>query len=182
MTTTPASESVTGGASSLPLFLAHAVELESEAAERYDELADSMEAHNNRQVAALFRDMARYSRLHRDEVTEIAAAHGPLPKVAPWEFQWAGSSESPEAAAFDGAHYLMTPHHALRMALACEEAGHAYYAAVAEQTPVEEVARLAREFAAEESHHVVLVRQWLERFPAPKAGWDDDPDPPNMVE
>ena len=182
MTAAPSSPTVTGGASSLPLFLAHAVELESEAALRYDELADSMEAHNNWQVAALFRDMARYSRLHRDEVMGIAAAHGPLPKVAPWEFQWTGTAESPEAAAFDGAHYLMTPHHALCPALACEEARHAYYAAVAEQTAVAEVARLARDFAAEESHHVVLVRQWLERFPAPDAGWDDDPDPPNTAE
>ena len=40
----------------LPQFLAHAIALEREAAERYLELADMMEAHRNDEVAALFRD------------------------------------------------------------------------------------------------------------------------------
>jgi rubrerythrin len=44
----------------LPEFLAHAIALEHEAAERYLELADMMEAHRNDPVSALFRDMVRY--------------------------------------------------------------------------------------------------------------------------
>ena len=39
----------------LPEFLAHAIALEHEAAERYLELADMMEAHRNDPVSALFR-------------------------------------------------------------------------------------------------------------------------------
>jgi hypothetical protein len=35
-------------------FLAHSVELESEAQDRYGELADAMEGHHNREVAAFF--------------------------------------------------------------------------------------------------------------------------------
>jgi len=166
-------------AADLGLFLAHAVELESEAAERYDELADSMEAHNNLEVARLFRDLAGYSRKHRDEIKGIAAEYGPVPKVAPWEFQWRNSPESPEAAAFEDAHYLMTPHHALKMALMCETQAQKYYAAVAAETEDTDVAKLARDFADEESQHVALVRQWLQRFPLPPEGWDEDPDPPN---
>jgi len=173
---------VQNGASSVGLFLAHAVELESEAAERYDELADSMEAHNNVEVAKLFRDLAGYSRKHRDEVKRVAAEHGGLPKVAPWEFQWDNTPESPEAAAFENAHYLMTPHHALKMALICEIQGQKYYAAVAGETRDATVAKLAAEFADEEGGHVELVRQWLQRYPAPPEGWDEDPDPPNYSE
>lgn len=170
---------VQNGAANLGMFLAHAVELESEAAERYDELADSMEAHNNVEVAALFRDLATYSRKHRDEIRDIAAEHGPVPVVAPWEFQWGDSPESPEAAAFEDVHYLMTAHHALKMAVMCETQAEKYYAGVAAETRDPDVAELAREFADEESHHAALVRQWLERFPPPPKGWDEDPDPPN---
>lgn len=171
---------VLNGAANVGLFLAHALELEIEAADRYEELADSMEAHNNVEVAKLFRDLAGYSRKHAEEVRQIAGEHGPLPKVAPWEFQWDATAESPEAASFENAHYLMKPHHALKMALLSESQGARYYDSVASETKDPEVARLAREFAQEESGHVTLVRQWLERYPAPKEGWDDDPDPPNI--
>lgn len=171
---------VLNGAANVGMFLAHALELENEAAQRYEELADSMEAHNNVEVAKLFRDLAGYSHKHAAEVKQIAAEHGPVPKVAPWEFQWDSTTESPEAASFENAHYLMKPHHALKMALLSETQGNKYYASVAAETKDPEVARLAREFAEEEAGHVALVRKWLERYPLPKDGWDDDPDPPNI--
>lgn len=169
-------------AADLGLFLAHAVELEAEAAARYDELADSLEAHNNPEVARLFRELAGHGRSHRDQVAGIAAAHGPLPKVAPWDFDWGGAAESPEAPTFEDVHYLMTPHHALALALRCETRARDYYAAVAEETDQPGIARLARSFAEEEESHVALVRQWLDRFPPPPPGWDEDPDPPNYNE
>ena len=50
--------------STVALFLAHAIALEVEAAERYEELADVMEVHNNPEVAALFRQMSEFSRRH----------------------------------------------------------------------------------------------------------------------
>jgi rubrerythrin len=173
---------VQSGATNLGLFLAHAVELETEAADRYDELADSMEAHNNVEVATLFHDLARYSRMHRDEIRETAHKHGPVPNVAPWDFQWGGANESPEAAAFEDAHYLMTPYHALSMALHCEAQARDYYASVAAETADPAVAALAREYAAEEAEHMELVKQWLDRFPEPEPGWDEDLDPPNYNE
>ena len=57
----------------MPEFLAHAIAMEREAAERYLELADMMEAHNNLEVASLFRDMVRYSNMHGDSIVERAA-------------------------------------------------------------------------------------------------------------
>jgi hypothetical protein len=36
--------------------------------------------------------------------------------------------------------------------------------------------------AAEEREHVDLMRDWMKRVPRPKAGWDEDPDPPRMSE
>ncbi len=45
-------------------FLAYAIALESEAADRFGQLADAMEACGNREVGGLFRRLADYSRLH----------------------------------------------------------------------------------------------------------------------
>jgi hypothetical protein len=36
--------------------------------------------------------------------------------------------------------------------------------------------------AAEEREHVRLIEDWLARFPAPEAGWDEDPDPPSIAD
>jgi hypothetical protein len=36
--------------------------------------------------------------------------------------------------------------------------------------------------AGEEREHVRLIEAWLARFPAPDAGWDEDWDPPNVVD
>src|SRR4249920_2616015 len=56
----------------LPEFLAHAVAMEQEAADRYHELADMMEAHHNNAVSGVFRDMCRYSEMHRDSIVKRA--------------------------------------------------------------------------------------------------------------
>ena len=49
-------------------FLVHALELEEASSDHYDELADSMEIHNNLKVAELFRKLGGYSRQHAKEV------------------------------------------------------------------------------------------------------------------
>lgn len=171
---------VQSGATNVGLFLAHALELESEAAERYQEMADSLDAHNQPEVAEMFRELCRYATMHRDEIRQTAAGHGEIPKVAPWEFDWGPHEESPEAASWEDTHYLMTPHHALLAALSSERQSRDYYEKIAAETKDPEVHRLAAEFAEEEAGHVALVEKWLTKHPEPEAGWDDDPDPPNI--
>lgn len=166
----------------LATFLVHAVVLEDEAASRYDELADTMEVHHNDEVATLFRQMAGYSRLHLQEATKHAAGHaGGLPDLKPWEFEWPGA-ESPESGQVGASHYLMTPHHALKLALAAEESAHAFYAGVAGRASSTAIRELAAEFAAEEAGHAEAIRKWLARYPEPARGWDEDLDPPAAVD
>jgi rubrerythrin len=163
-------------------FLAHAVVLEDEAANRYEELAEAMEAHNNTEVAELFRQMAAYSRLHRAEAVEHARRHADgLPPLKAWEFHWPGD-ESPESAALEHSHYLMTEHHALKLALAAEVSARDFYAGVAESSRDPAIQALAREFAEEEGEHAEAIEQWLKRYPPPEPGWDEDLDPPVEVE
>jgi rubrerythrin len=157
----------------LPEFLAHAIALEEEAAERYLELADMMEAHRNDPVSAIFRDMNRYSRLHCEAVRSRAGAE-PLPKLRSWEYRW---SSPPEVGGEDGFDYMLEPYNALRYARANEIRAMDYYRTVAEETTIPEVRRLATEFAAEEQEHVAALEKWIARTPRPSRTWDEDPGP-----
>ncbi len=96
----------------LPEFLAHAITLEREAAERYLELADMMESHRNDEVSALFRDMVRYSRLHHDSIVERAGGIV-LPTIGPWDYFWRTPPEAGGDEAFD---YTLNAYDALRYA------------------------------------------------------------------
>ncbi len=161
-------------------FLAHALALETEAAERYAELADVMDVHNNPEVALLFRQMAEFSTLHAESVRRRAAGHQ-LPHLHSWDYRW-NTPEPPEVGAPEDTHYLMTPWHALSFALDNERRGYDFYAGKANTGDDSEVSLLAAEFAAEESEHVATLVRWLERIPHPTADWAEDPDPASVVD
>jgi rubrerythrin len=55
-------------ASSLDTFFAAAITMEEEAAQRYEEFADAMDAHNNAEVASMFRRLAAVEARHADEL------------------------------------------------------------------------------------------------------------------
>ncbi len=158
----------------LPEFLAHAIALEHEAAERYLELADMMEAHRNDDVSALFRDMVRYSRLHHDSIVERARGVA-LPTLRSWQYRWTHPPEAGGEEAFD---YALDAYSALIYARENEARALDYYATVGQQSSEPEVKRLAAEFAAEETEHVEALDDWLTRTPRPSRPWRDDPDRP----
>lgn len=157
---------------SLPEFLAHAIALENEAAERYLELADMMEAHRNDAVSALFRDMERYSRLHHDSIAARAMGEA-LPELLSVDLRWTRGPEVTGEEAFDP---QLNAYDALRIARDNEERGRDFYQEVGRRTRDAEVRRLAAEFAAEESEHVRALDDWLARTPRPAAPWHHDPD------
>jgi rubrerythrin len=156
-------------------FLAHALAVEREATTRYEEFADQMEVHHSNEVAALFRRMAGYEREHAQEIERRIGALQ-LPSLAPWDYRWV-DSESPEAAPFDAAHYLMTARHALEIALANERRAQAFFELAAQAATDPEIKRLASEFAEEEREHVRYVEEALASTPGPAPGWDEDLDP-----
>ena len=158
-------------------FKACAYALESEAAERYAELADQMEVHNNREVAALFRKMAEIEGKHVDRVL----AGKPRPAIAPSMSTWLGR-EGAESVAMEDLHYLITPHHALTLALKSEQNSVAMFEALASQALDPTVRRLAAEMAVEEREHVELIKTWLAKHPEPDPDWHHDPDPPVFSE
>ena len=161
-------------------FLAHAIVLEHESVERYEQLADSMETHNNLEVANLFRKLADLGSKHAREV-ERRAAGIELPQISPWEFKWS-CPEGPETSCFEDAHYLMTTRQALGIALHNEQHGRDFYTHVASSSPDPEVRRLSALFAQEEHDHIELLHKWLVNLSDPDVAPPEDLDPPNVTD
>ena len=161
-------------------FLAHAFALELDVAERYEEMAHSLDVHNNAEVAELFHKLAEASRKHAAEM-EAHCQGKKMPKIAPWDFKW-GDGDAPETPSIDDTHYLMTPYHAIALAREAEFQAQQFYAKVSEEAGVALIKSMALEFAYEEAGHVELLDEWILKYPAPEKDWDYDPDPPGTPE
>ncbi len=160
--------------------LAYSLALETEAVERFIDLADQMEVHHNYEVADLFRKLARIEGIHIDNVRKAAKGKN-LPRLMVWEFEWE-DGESPEGGSMEEAHYLMQPWHAIEMAMKGEKRAVAFFRHVAETTDDNKTLKMALELVEEEEEHVALLQKWQKRYPKPEEGWDEDLDPPAMLE
>ncbi|MBX3634479.1 MAG: rubrerythrin [Rubrivivax sp.] len=155
----------------LPEFLAHAIALEAEAAERYLELADMMESYGKADVAALFREMVGYSRLHHDAIVERAQGVA-LPQLRSWQYRW---RQPPEAGGDEAFDRHLSAYDALRYARENEFRAQAWYSQVHDAASAGDVRSLAGAFAAEEAEHVQALDAWLARTPRPSMAWRIDP-------
>jgi rubrerythrin len=133
-------------------FLAHAIQLEREAARRYEELTAAMQTDGNAELKAFFSRMAYFSRKHLAEA-QARGGFRELPQLAPEDYDWPEGT-SPETADWAGVDAQMDPVEALQLALGSERRGHAYYAAIAATTQDQELRAIAGEFADEEAQHV----------------------------
>ncbi|WP_144290137.1 ferritin family protein [Ideonella sp. A 288] len=145
--------------SAVERFLAHAIQLEAEAARRYEELAAAMQTDGNAELKAFFLRMAHFSRLHLADA-KARGGFRELPKMAPEEYEWPEGT-SPETAEWAGVDAQMDAGDALRLAIGSERRGHAYYAAIAASTTDQELSAIAREFADEEAQHVVELEKLI---------------------
>jgi rubrerythrin len=135
-----------------------------------------MEPYNNPELVAVFRDLARAEAIHREEIRRLAGeidvvSHAQ--QIARWS-----KGESPEQADMGAAHYLMTPWHALDLALAGEKRALAFFSSIVEKTTDADVRKAAAEFVEEETEHVNLVYRLMRRYLAPAHSWSEDLDPP----
>lgn len=146
------------------VFLAHAVELEREAARRYEELAETMRAEKSAEVEKFFRRMAVFSRKHLALAMERGGFRQ-LPAMPAQDYLWPDGI-SPEQFDWIGVDSMMDVHSALDLALDGERRGHAFYAGIAAITRDPEVKRMAVEFADEEAEHVAELEKWIARLTA----------------
>jgi rubrerythrin len=156
--------------------LAVAYQIEIDAVDRYNLLADQMETHNNPELVKIFRDLARAEGIHGEEIRRLAGDFDVVAHAR--EIAKFKRSESPEEADLSSAHYLMTPWHALQLSLGGEERALAYFTSIVETAKDPKVKAMAAELVEEEAEHVQLVHRLLLRYPKPSENWADDLDPP----
>ena len=158
-------------------FMAQALGMELEAAQRYGEMADAMEMHHNAEVGELFRKMATIEGKHASQIMAHMGWTTPPPNTfAP---AWKGF-EAAETVPHDALHYRMQAWHALQLALSAEQRAEAFFAHLVNVAPNEAVRAAAQELRDEEREHVELIKAWIDRVPAPEPNWDEDPDPPRF--
>ena len=160
----------------LEAFMVQALQMELDAAQRYNEFADMMEVHNNPEVVEWFRKMAVIEGKHAAHImaqmgwSTVPALPANAPRLAGFE--------AVEGAAVDELHYLMQPWHVLQLALAGEERAERFFAQMARETKIETIRMAATTLQQEERDHVELVKAWMQKVPQPDNNWDQDPDPP----
>ncbi len=148
-------------------FLAYAIKLEEEAADRFGQLADAMESAGNREVGKLFRQLSTYSKLHHAEAV-ARSGFRTMPAIRTPEFAWP-DLESPETAEIWAADPLIGREQALDIALAAETAGYNFYKHILDTTTDPEIKMLAKEFVLEESGHVAELQKWIAAHKAGEA-------------
>lgn len=160
---TPASKIFKGGLdiTSLDEFLGYAVKAEEDAAIHYEELTAAMAAVGNHEVAKLFAQLARFSRMHLAEAQGRAKSID-VSKHLPPEYVWADSA-TPERADIWAGDPDMSRLDALKVALRGEKRAFEFYYQVAGTTKDPEIAAMAKEFVEEESEHVHILEAWIAR-------------------
>jgi rubrerythrin len=172
MSKTPAERPIT----SITDLLALAYQIEADAVQRYTELAEQMETHNNQELVGVFRDLARAEGIHAEEIRKMADdidLMAQAQRLGRWK-----KGGSPEEADLGAAHYLMTPWHALQLALTGEKQALAFFTSVVDSTKDAKIKDMAAEFVEEEAEHVNLVYRLLRKYPQPPDTWSEDDDPP----
>jgi len=150
---------------SAPELYAHAIAIEQEAAERYAGLAERMADEGNDAVAEVFGMLAEVEVEHFDALKRRTDGIA-LPQIAPGQYAWLDAG-APETAARELIFRLMTPHHALAIALTAEKRAQAFFEHVLMTADDPALRALAREMTMEEAEHVALVERLLERTPEP---------------
>ena len=149
------------------VLLRYAIQLERDAARRFEDLAASMQTAGNTEVERLFRRLGEFSRRHLELAVARSGFHH-LPQLAPGQFQWPDGT-TPEAAGWQGVDGEMDVLSAMELALDGERHGYDYYQSVATTSTNPEVVRLAASFAEEESEHVAELERWITRVRATEA-------------
>lgn len=148
-----------------PELYAHAIAIEREAAARYGEFAERMEDEGRDDLARVFGLLARLEAEHL-EALERRTAGIALPEIPEGRYAWLDAG-APETQAREIVFRLMTPRHALAIALAAERRAQGFFEQVYWTSSDPALRSLAREMAAEEREHVDLIASMLNDTPEP---------------
>lgn len=154
---------------SAPELYAHAIAIEREACDRYAEFAGRMADRDNEALAELFERMAGFEAEHLDALLHRTEGVS-LPELSTSDYKWLDSG-APETAARELVFRLMTPRHALAIALGAEKRAQVFFEHVLMTADDPALRALAQEMAMEEQEHVRLIERLLERTPDSNVDW-----------
>jgi hypothetical protein len=120
-----------------------------------------MTACGNADVAALFSQLAGYSRLHLEEAKAKCSRRDvalSLPSSSAWP-----DNATPEKTTLWSGDVDLSRLGALKAALQGERRGYEFYYAIAGTTTDADIRAVAREFVREEAEHVEKLKQWIEQ-------------------
>lgn len=152
-------------------FYAHALAIEREAVTRYREFAQHMADHGNEATASLFTTLANVEGEHTAALERRAAGIS-VPQLQSWEYSWLDDGP-PETVSHELIFHLMTPYHALHIALLAEQRAKAFFEHIRATSADAQVRHLAEEFMREEDEHIEWVNKALARTPKP-IDWEKD--------
>ena len=148
-----------------PELYAHAIAIEREAAERYAELAERMRDEGREDLARVFTLLGDLESEHL-QTLEARTLDVALPPIPGTGHHWLEEGV-PDAAARSLVFRLMTPRMALAIALQAEMRAQAFFEGVFMTCDDPALRALAREMAAEEQQHALLLERLLESTPQP---------------
>jgi rubrerythrin/ferredoxin len=153
----------TGGlrVASLDEFLSYAVKVEEDAAQHFERLAGVMAACGNEDVAGLFSQLGKYSRLHLEEAKSKAKKYDATVTLPP-SSAWPDNTTPEQTTLWAGDRHL-TRLGALKAALQGERRGFEFYYSIAETATDPQIRKVAKEFVREETEHVDTLKLWIER-------------------
>jgi len=142
-------------------FLSYAVKVEEDAALHFEELAGVMKLAGNTDVAELFTQLGRYSRLHLAEA-QAKCTRRDIAVTLPPSSAWPDNA-TPEKTTLWAGDASLSRLGALKAALQGERRGFEFYYAIAHTTPDADIRAVAKEFVREETEHVEKLKQWIEQ-------------------
>lgn len=154
---------------SLELFYAHAIAIEREAMQCYDEFRAYFRERGEEVLAALCDHMAAEERKHHEKL--LRAAHGmELPAIDARKYRWIDDA-SPEAPPREAFYRVSTPRQVLEIALAGEVAARRFFRWVTRTSRDPGVRAAARALASEEADHARYVMDALQ-YREPSLDWE----------
>ena len=154
---------------SLELFYAHAIAIEREAVQCYDEFRAYFAQRGEEVLAALCGQMAAEERKHHEKI--LRAARGmELPAIDTRKYRWIDDA-APEAPPREAFYRVSTPQQVLEIALAGEVAARRFFRWVTRTSRDPAVRAVARTLASEEANHARFVMDALQ-YREPSLDWE----------
>ncbi|MDF1529524.1 MAG: hypothetical protein P1R74_10385, partial [Sedimenticola sp.] len=146
----------------------------------YDLFADQMDVVNNPEAANIFRWLSNKQN-SRTQVVQKLSEGLELPHISPWDYDWDDAINT-EVPGHSSAHYMMTPYHTLSLAIDVEQSAANLFSEIERTAQSPETKKLARGFAREANEFCDYLKVKRSEHPMPEAGWDEDHDPPLLLE